>query len=107
MSRDRRLAVSRGLGENSNSISSHHRHGNCNFAVIDFFWDWLLGTYRRVEAGGCIVTSAAGMRRATDHSEARIQAMKPHHHCRRRQPSVSFAMDDWQFGSGLISSITV
>ncbi len=26
----------------------HHRHGNCNFAVIDFFWDRLLGTYRRV-----------------------------------------------------------
>lgn len=24
----------------------HHRHGNCNFAVIDFFWDRLLGTYR-------------------------------------------------------------
>jgi sterol desaturase/sphingolipid hydroxylase (fatty acid hydroxylase superfamily) len=40
----------------------HHRHGNCNFAVIDFFWDWLLGTYRRVEAGGCIVTSAASPR---------------------------------------------
>jgi sterol desaturase/sphingolipid hydroxylase (fatty acid hydroxylase superfamily) len=27
----------------------HHRHGNCNFAVIDFFWDRLLGTYRGVE----------------------------------------------------------
>ncbi len=25
----------------------HHRNGNCNFAVIDFFWDRLLGTYRR------------------------------------------------------------
>jgi sterol desaturase/sphingolipid hydroxylase (fatty acid hydroxylase superfamily) len=25
----------------------HHRHGKCNFAVIDFFWDRLLGTYRR------------------------------------------------------------
>jgi sterol desaturase/sphingolipid hydroxylase (fatty acid hydroxylase superfamily) len=36
----------------------HHRHGNCNFAVIDFFWDRLLGTYRRVETGGCTVTSA-------------------------------------------------
>ena len=24
----------------------HHRCGNCNFAVIDFFWDRLLGTYR-------------------------------------------------------------
>jgi sterol desaturase/sphingolipid hydroxylase (fatty acid hydroxylase superfamily) len=25
----------------------HHRHANCNFAVIDFFWDRILGTYRR------------------------------------------------------------
>jgi len=25
----------------------HHLHANCNFAVIDFFWDRLLGTYRR------------------------------------------------------------
>ncbi len=28
----------------------HHRHANCNFAVIDYFWDRLLGTYRGVEA---------------------------------------------------------
>ena len=28
----------------------HHRHANCNFAVIDYFWDRLLGTYRSVEA---------------------------------------------------------
>ena len=27
----------------------HHRHGDCNFAVIDFFWDRLLGTYCSVE----------------------------------------------------------
>jgi sterol desaturase/sphingolipid hydroxylase (fatty acid hydroxylase superfamily) len=40
----------------------HHRHGNCNFAVIDFFWDRLLGSYRRVESGGCTVTSAASPR---------------------------------------------
>jgi hypothetical protein len=26
----------------------HHRHANANFAVIDFFWDRLLGTFRRV-----------------------------------------------------------
>ena len=26
----------------------HHRHGNRNFAVIDLFWDRLLGTYRSV-----------------------------------------------------------
>jgi sterol desaturase/sphingolipid hydroxylase (fatty acid hydroxylase superfamily) len=25
----------------------HHLHGDSNFAVIDFFWDRLLGTYRR------------------------------------------------------------
>jgi hypothetical protein len=28
----------------------HHRHADCNFAVVDNFWDWLLGTYRRVDA---------------------------------------------------------
>jgi sterol desaturase/sphingolipid hydroxylase (fatty acid hydroxylase superfamily) len=28
----------------------HHRQGNCNFAVIDFFWDRFLGTYHRVES---------------------------------------------------------
>ena len=25
----------------------HHRHADCNFAVIHFFWDRILGTYRR------------------------------------------------------------
>jgi hypothetical protein len=30
--------------------------------VIDFFWDWLLGTYRHVESGGCPVTSVASPR---------------------------------------------
>jgi sterol desaturase/sphingolipid hydroxylase (fatty acid hydroxylase superfamily) len=25
----------------------HHLHANSNFAVIDFFWDRLLGTYRK------------------------------------------------------------
>jgi len=29
----------------------HHRHANCNFAVIHFFWDRLLGTYRKPDAG--------------------------------------------------------
>jgi hypothetical protein len=28
----------------------HHRHANCNFAVIHFFWDTILGTYRRPDA---------------------------------------------------------
>ena len=27
---------------------AHHGHANCNFAVIDFFWDRVLGTYRGV-----------------------------------------------------------
>jgi hypothetical protein len=29
----------------------HHRHANSNFAVIHFFWDRILGTYRRPDAG--------------------------------------------------------
>ena len=28
----------------------HHRHANCNYAVIHFFWDRILGTYRRPDA---------------------------------------------------------
>jgi sterol desaturase/sphingolipid hydroxylase (fatty acid hydroxylase superfamily) len=28
----------------------HHRHANTNFAVIHFFWDRILGTYRIPEA---------------------------------------------------------
>jgi Fatty acid hydroxylase len=28
----------------------HHRHADKNFAVIHFFWDWILGTYRRADA---------------------------------------------------------
>ena len=28
----------------------HHRHANTNFAVIHFFWDRILGTYRRPNA---------------------------------------------------------
>ena len=27
----------------------HHRHANANFAVIDYFWDRLLGTYRSAD----------------------------------------------------------
>ena len=44
---------------------THHRSGNCNFAVIDFFWDRLLGTYRRVASGGCPVTSGSPPPRPT------------------------------------------
>jgi hypothetical protein len=29
----------------------HHRHANSNFAVIHFFWDRILGTCRRPDAG--------------------------------------------------------
>ena len=27
----------------------HHRHADCNYAVIDFFWDRLLGTYKETD----------------------------------------------------------
>jgi sterol desaturase/sphingolipid hydroxylase (fatty acid hydroxylase superfamily) len=37
----------------------HHRQGNCNFAVIDFFWDRFLGTYRTVVLEGLPLTSVA------------------------------------------------
>jgi hypothetical protein len=29
----------------------HHRHADSNFAVIHFFWDRILGTYRQPDAG--------------------------------------------------------
>jgi hypothetical protein len=29
---------------------AHHRHADCNFAVIDFFWDRMIGTYRTPDA---------------------------------------------------------
>ena len=35
-----------GSGASSSFIFVHHLHANSNFAVIDFFWDRLLGTYR-------------------------------------------------------------
>ena len=28
-----------------------HRYADCNYAVVDNFWDWLLGTYRSIDAG--------------------------------------------------------
>ena len=30
----------------------HHRHADSNFAVIDFFWDRVLGTYRGPDPNG-------------------------------------------------------
>jgi sterol desaturase/sphingolipid hydroxylase (fatty acid hydroxylase superfamily) len=40
----------------------HHRQWNCNFAVIDFFWDRLLGTFRGNAAGMSIaVNSTSGI----------------------------------------------
>ena len=30
----------------------HHLHANSNFAVIDFFWDRVLGTYRNPDMDG-------------------------------------------------------
>ena len=35
----------------------HHREEDCNFAVIDFFWDRLLGTYR---TGATAMPAVAG-----------------------------------------------
>ena len=31
----------------------HHLHGDSNFAVIDFFWDRVLGTYRNPDTDVC------------------------------------------------------
>ena len=43
----------------------HHRHANSNFAVIHFFWDRILGTYRRpdaaqTQANGTLRTGGSG-----------------------------------------------
>ena len=32
----------------------HHLHANSNFAVIDFFWDRLLGTYQQADGDAAI-----------------------------------------------------
>lgn len=40
----------------------HHREENCNFAVIDFFWDRLLGTYKAGAAAFDARAGAAGHR---------------------------------------------
>jgi sterol desaturase/sphingolipid hydroxylase (fatty acid hydroxylase superfamily) len=55
----------------------HHRHANCNFAVIDFFWDRFLGTYRPVEAGRCPVAYRGRG------SPVRISAPNPSRACLR------------------------
>ena len=38
----------------------HHRHANSNFAVIHFFWDRILGTYRRPDAAQTQTNGGAG-----------------------------------------------
>jgi hypothetical protein len=46
----------------------HHRHANSNFAVIDFFWDRLLGTYRAPDVGSAsskVARPTARRRRTT------------------------------------------
>lgn len=35
----------------------HHLHANSNFAVIDFFWDRLLGTYRSPDVDAAIIAT--------------------------------------------------
>ena len=42
----------------------HHQHANSNFAVIHFFWDRILGTYRRPCAGQIQMNGAIRMGRA-------------------------------------------
>ena len=62
----------------------HHRQANCNFAVIDYFWDHLLGTYRSVGA-----TQQAGSSSAATSSAAQSETRdapnphptKPSHTC--------------------------
>ena len=54
----------------------HHRHANSNFAVIHFFWDRILGTYRRPDAGQ---TQANGTLRMAVQADFR--------HSRRTLPS--------------------
>jgi sterol desaturase/sphingolipid hydroxylase (fatty acid hydroxylase superfamily) len=41
----------------------HHRDGNYNFAVIDFFWDRLLGTYCGVASGESSPVTSVGSAR--------------------------------------------
>ena len=45
-----RLGRFSGSGEGSSSIFVHPRRADCNFAVIDNFWNWLLGTYKSIGA---------------------------------------------------------
>jgi sterol desaturase/sphingolipid hydroxylase (fatty acid hydroxylase superfamily) len=49
----------------------HHRHANSNFAVIDFFWDRLLGTYRKPEHPCTVVRSVLP---SLPHSESEADA---------------------------------
>ena len=59
----------------------HHRHANCNFAVIDYFWDQLLGTYRTVTATRQAASSSAATSSAATSSagqSATRDAPNPH-----------------------------
>lgn len=44
----------------------HHLHANSNFAVIDFFWDRVLGTYRNPDMDGLRVCFKIGSKLASD-----------------------------------------
>ena len=46
-SKDRQLARFAWFRRKQQLHFVHHLHADSNFAVIDFFWDRLLGTYRR------------------------------------------------------------
>ena len=46
MSKDRDCVSFSWFRRNQELHFVHHRHANSNFAVIHFFWDRVLGTYR-------------------------------------------------------------
>jgi len=46
---------------------AHHRNANCNFAVIDYFWDRLLGTYRNPRRLSSSTGQATGPTEDTHH----------------------------------------
>jgi hypothetical protein len=48
----------------------HHRHANHNFAVIDYFWDRLLGTYRGVEVTRQVAPDASTAREIASEGKA-------------------------------------
>jgi sterol desaturase/sphingolipid hydroxylase (fatty acid hydroxylase superfamily) len=63
----------------------HHRHADCNFAVIHFFWDRILCTYRKPakDISGLNASKRKNLRRDQADPSGDIQAMD-----RSKQPAV-------------------